>query len=157
MIIFWYHEIFSGWQHPLPCWDTLVLSAWKKSHDIGILSFCNVVKGQAKYSEMSKKTSQFSKWVKISILNMIFQMRWKNNQDMLISNCMWWIQNQLPHFVSHILGRWEYHWKDLPITSYPRVDWNSIEVLCRVLTFLISWSKMISLHEKGNTSFSKPN
>ena len=77
----------------------------------------------------------FFNWVKISILNMIFQMRWKNNQDMLISNCSWWIQNQLPHFVSHILGRWEYHWKDLPITSYPRVDWNSIEVLCRVLTY----------------------
>ena len=77
----------------------------------------------------------FSNWVKISILNMIFQMRWKNNQDMLIGNCSWWIQNQLSHFVSHILGRWEYHWKDLPITSYPRVDWNSIEVLCRVLTY----------------------
>ena len=43
-----YHEIFSGWQHQQPCRDTLVLLAWKKSHDIVILSFCNIVKGQAK-------------------------------------------------------------------------------------------------------------
>ena len=48
MIILRYHEIFSGWQHQKPCQDTLVLSAWKKYHDIVILSFCNIVKGQAK-------------------------------------------------------------------------------------------------------------
>ena len=48
MIILQYHEIFSGWQHHQPCRDTLVLSVWKKSHDIIILSFCNIVKGQAK-------------------------------------------------------------------------------------------------------------
>ena len=41
-------RFFSGWQHQQPCWDTLVLSAWKKYHDIIILSFCNLVKGQAK-------------------------------------------------------------------------------------------------------------
>ena len=48
MIILRYHEIFSGWQHQQPCRDTFVLSAWKKSHDIVILSFCNIVKGQAR-------------------------------------------------------------------------------------------------------------
>ena len=42
--ISWY---FSGWQHQQPCQDILMLSAWKKSHDIIILSFCNIVKGQA--------------------------------------------------------------------------------------------------------------
>ena len=52
MIILRYHEIFSGWQHQQPCQDTLVLSAWKKSHDIVILSFCNIVKGQANYTDL---------------------------------------------------------------------------------------------------------
>ena len=47
MIILRYHEIFSGWQHQQPCRDTLVLSAWKKYHDIIILRFCNIVEGQA--------------------------------------------------------------------------------------------------------------
>ena len=48
MIILRYHEIFSGWQHQQPCQDTLVPSAWKKSHDIVILFS---VKGQAKYNK----------------------------------------------------------------------------------------------------------
>ena len=51
MIILRYHEIFSGWHHQQPCRDTLVLSAWKNLMIlmIIILSFCNIVKGQAKW------------------------------------------------------------------------------------------------------------
>ena len=58
MIILQYHEIFSGWQHQQPCWNTLVLSAWKKSHDIIILSFCNIAKGQANYGSNSLMREQ---------------------------------------------------------------------------------------------------
>ena len=32
-------RFFSGWQHQQPCRHTLVLIAWKKPHDIVILSF----------------------------------------------------------------------------------------------------------------------
>ena len=39
MILLWYHEVFSGWQHHQPCRHTLVLRAWKNPHDIVILSF----------------------------------------------------------------------------------------------------------------------
>ena len=66
MIILRYHEIFSSLQHQQPCRDTLALLAWKKSHDIVILSFGNIVKGQAKCEHLSmeqeyKKTFPKSK------------------------------------------------------------------------------------------------
>ena len=32
-------RVFSGWQHQQPCRHTLVVKAWKKPHDIVILSF----------------------------------------------------------------------------------------------------------------------
>ena len=66
MIILQYHELFSGWQQQQPCWDTLVLSAWKKFHDIVILSFCNIVKNQANCVEKtwSKCSLCFSSMIK---------------------------------------------------------------------------------------------
>ena len=51
MIILRYHEIFFRLTAPrCPSMATGAVSL-RKSHDIRILSFCNIVKGQAKYEK----------------------------------------------------------------------------------------------------------
>ena len=52
MLILQYHEIFSGLQHqPAAMSGHIGAVSLKKSNDIVILSFCNIVKGQANSAE----------------------------------------------------------------------------------------------------------
>ena len=55
MIILQYHEISLWLTGPAAMLGHLGAVSLKKSHDIVILSFCNIVKGQAKYLLMISK------------------------------------------------------------------------------------------------------
>ena len=53
MIILQYHEIFFRLTAPRCPGKAAGAVSLRKSHDIVILTFCNIVKGQAKYSYSS--------------------------------------------------------------------------------------------------------
>ena len=82
-----YHEIFSGWQHQQPCRDTLVLLAWKKSHDIVILSFCNIVKGQANYLIDLSRGEKWAVCVSSNLKKLLFYDMKKNKQGHNSNQC----------------------------------------------------------------------